>query len=102
MHPAQTRTSAGFRILIDSKASASLRALRVLSKRFVFIGLRTLWRSCRSFATSCPLFSSACGLFCQNRGGWGTPLQEAAARNLPAGPDSILQDGGAVLVDRHL
>src|SRR5882757_3289279 len=25
MHPAQTRTSAGFRILIDSKASASLR-----------------------------------------------------------------------------
>src|SRR6267154_6378296 len=76
MHPAQTRTSAGFRLLIDSKASASFGALLFSSKHFVFSGLRTLSRSCRSFSTSCPLFSSTGGLFCQNRGGGVPPFRE--------------------------
>src|SRR5437868_3703117 len=100
MHPAQTRTSARFRILIDSKASASLRCSGCFQANILFsVAYRLFGALAALFRLPVLCFQALADSFVKT-GGEGYPLQEAAARNLPAGPDSILQDGRAVLVDR--
>jgi hypothetical protein len=57
-----------------------LRPLSSLAIRhfpFVFIHLRTLYLSLRSFFSSPSLFSTACKLFLQNTRGVGTSLRSA-------------------------
>src|ERR1700704_6082039 len=75
MHPALTRTSAGFRILIDSKASGSLRrsgCFQVNSLLSVTYGLFDALAALFQLPVLC--FQALADSFVKTGGGWGAPI----------------------------